>query len=216
MRFSLVRKSLAVLGALTPAIASSAQGTWYTAAEYGTDVAARTAWLQAAGGARIDWFDDLVPHVNTTSPLTRLSGDLTVSTSRDHLWAYNLGGKRYLGTENEGVDMRFDFNAPFTSFAGWFNASDVNGFQVADTFGLSISDGSNRNFLGTARTDTFVGYIGTSNVADFTLSAGDPLDWINVRGFMVGTSAVPEPGEWAAMGVLGAGLAALVLRRRRA
>lgn len=28
--------------------------------------------------------------------------------------------------------------------------------------------------------------------------------------------AVPEPGEWAAMGILGAGLAGLVLRKRRA
>jgi len=28
-------------------------------------------------------------------------------------------------------------------------------------------------------------------------------------------SAVPEPGEWAAMGILGAGLAGLVLRKRR-
>ena len=28
-------------------------------------------------------------------------------------------------------------------------------------------------------------------------------------------AAVPEPGEWAGMGILGAGLAGLVLRRRR-
>lgn len=31
-----------------------------------------------------------------------------------------------------------------------------------------------------------------------------------------GGGAVPEPGEWAAMGILGAGLAGLVLRKRRA
>ena len=30
------------------------------------------------------------------------------------------------------------------------------------------------------------------------------------------SAAVPEPGEWAAMGILGAGLAGLVIRKRRA
>jgi hypothetical protein len=29
------------------------------------------------------------------------------------------------------------------------------------------------------------------------------------------TGGVPEPGEWAAMGILGAGLAGLVIRKRR-
>ena len=38
----------------------------------------------------------------------------------------------------------------------------------------------------------------------------------NLRVSSTNSSAVPEPGEWAAMGVLGAGLAGLVLRKRRA
>ncbi len=33
--------------------------------------------------------------------------------------------------------------------------------------------------------------------------------------FTAGGGAVPEPGEWAAMGILGAGLTGLVLRKRR-
>ncbi len=37
----------------------------------------------------------------------------------------------------------------------------------------------------------------------------------NTITMQIGSSAVPEPGEWAAMGVLGAGLTGLVLRKRR-
>ena len=38
---------------------------------------------------------------------------------------------------------------------------------------------------------------------------------VPASGTTGGGGAVPEPGEWAAMGILGAGLTGLVLRKRR-
>jgi hypothetical protein len=47
------------------------------------------------------------------------------------------------------------------------------------------------------------------------LSISTPNSMFNSGSFSI-SAAVPEPGEWAAMGILGAGLAGLVLRKRRA
>ncbi len=44
---------------------------------------------------------------------------------------------------------------------------------------------------------------------------GFVMEWNNNPVDAGGEQAVPEPGEWAAMGILGAGLAGLVIRKRR-
>jgi hypothetical protein len=102
----------------------------------------------------------------------------------------------------------------------------------------SIASGNTGNFFGLGQFSP--GYfeigipIGHSGGAPFTNSstwAGATLSSLglaagkNVWGYgpnnantitvQVGGSAVPEPGEWAAMGILGAGLTGLVLRKRR-
>ena len=48
------------------------------------------------------------------------------------------------------------------------------------------------------------------------LDAGSITDWgMTITSGTSAPSAVPEPGEWAAMGVLGFGLVGLVVRGRR-
>jgi hypothetical protein len=56
-------------------------------------------------------------------------------------------------------------------------------------------------------------YAGASGASYNTLSTSG-LGWTKSTSTL-GGNAVPEPGEWAAMGILGAGLAGLVIRKRR-
>jgi hypothetical protein len=52
---------------------------------------------------------------------------------------------------------------------------------------------------------------------EFTGTAAKPkgVDYLNITVSGQGPSAVPEPGEWAAMGMLASGLGGLVVRARR-
>jgi hypothetical protein len=124
-------------------------------------------------------------------------------------------------------------STPFSSFkTGISYAASASG----DVFGVSISGPNYRLHLPGTYTDgttlsgsaTFTGTTlvgmglgagtyrwtyGTSNQHEvkIVVSAGGTTG----GGTTGGGGAVPEPGEWAAMGVLGAGLTGLVLRKRR-
>lgn len=59
-----------------------------------------------------------------------------------------------------------------------------------------------------------------SIVSQYAVGAGNPIGTLRSSGLPWGASVstlgtVPEPAEWAAMGILGAGLTGLVIRKRR-
>lgn len=219
MRIHSAYRVAALFALMMPTVDAFAQGYWYTAAEYGTDAAARAAWTATVSGVQTDIFSDLPTYNGITGPLTRLSGDMTITTPVE-FYPYDIGSVYYLGTTNPGDPMTFAFNTPTRAFGGWFNASDFSGNQTTDNMRFLMSDGSSRDIAGQVGQDSFIGYISSGNLGSMTLSAPSLTSWSTTREFSIASGAtvgaVPEPGEWAAMGVLGAGLAALVLRRRRA
>jgi hypothetical protein len=92
-----------------------------------------------------------------------------------------------VGALNEfTVDKTYTTGTPLTSSATW-NATTLAGLNLN---------------LG-----TYVWNYG-GNSSSVTLQVGG-------SGTTGGGGGVPEPGEWAAMGVLGAGLAGLVIRKRK-
>jgi len=112
-----------------------------------------------------------------------------------------------------------------TGDRGWFVRSSVDSY-ASDLYsvftgngtavGLNPVDISLTGFTGLASPTTFRFY-------SYTNTAGRYIDYRNLRfnGNVSGAAgpgsggAVPEPSEWAAMGLLGAGLAGLVIRKRR-
>lgn len=118
-------------------------------------------------------------------------------------------------------------STPFSSFkTGISYAASASG----DVFGVSINGPNYRLHLPGTYTDGTT-LSGTATFAGITL-AGMGLGAGTYRwtygtsnqhevkivvnsGTAGGGGAVPEPGEWAAMGVFGAGLTGLVLRKRR-
>jgi hypothetical protein len=96
--------------------------------------------------------------------------------------------------------------------SGEYNAFDSNGD------GNSSYTGSDRYILSSF--DAFDGLtMNTDWRLDITdryeLTTGSFTDWGFTTSSPSAPSAVPEPGEWAAMGVLGFGLVGLVVRGRR-
>lgn len=101
---------------------------------------------------------------------------------------------------------------------GWFvrssadsYASDLYSVFTANgtAVGLNPVDINLSGFTGLTSPTTFRFYT-------YTNSTGRYVDFRNLR-FNSNSpgAAVPEPGEWAAIGILGAGLAGLVIRKRR-
>jgi hypothetical protein len=96
--------------------------------------------------------------------------------------------------------------------SGEYNAFDSNGN------GASSYTGSDRYILSSF--DAFDGLTMNTgwrlDITDRSLQdTGSLTDWGFTASSASAPSAVPEPGEWAAMGVLGFGLVGLVVRGRR-
>lgn len=115
-------------------------------------------------------------------------------------WVWQSFGSPFIANAGDVVDFVFgdaptDDDWMYIYYTGGPSlVSGVAGIQVEDLRGYRYTD-ADGNVIGTDYTNqtTITGW-GAVN-----------LD----------ATAVPEPGEWAAMGVLGAGLAGLVLRARR-
>jgi hypothetical protein len=86
-----------------------------------------------------------------------------------------------------------------------------------DDFGFSVKGGTDMT-VNNGDVVTFAGR-GLFNIAAGNLNPGT-YNFTNINGngplpLNVKVSTVPEPGEWAAMGILGAGLVGLMARARR-
>jgi len=115
----------------------------------------------------------------------------------------------------------------FDSIGALWNLTDLTAFPRAGTPSFEIRDSSNNlissyNHTQSTATSFFIGYVGQSSLTNLKLvatpGAGTPPRVIGTEKTYLGNavpSAVPEPGEWAAMGILASGLAGLVVSRRR-
>jgi len=110
---------------------------------------------------------------------------------------------------------------PFRS-SGFLAASSSAGtlvrlFDDSGPFGLSVDSayvsGSAVNATSTWNSNSFAGLGLTAGTWRATYGSSNQHEVKVIFGQVPG--AVPEPGEWAAMGILGAGLTGLVIRKRR-
>jgi hypothetical protein len=135
---------------------------------------------------------------------------------------YNIGGSgQTIQIYKNGNLAKTVTGATGASGMVWSYATILNPLVV---FAGDVVDVHFNNSAGTQS----YGYAGGSVLGNFTASAkytGNSTDnyatvkstglaWSVNHSSLSGT-AVPEPGEWAAMGILGAGLTGLVIRKRR-
>ena len=92
---------------------------------------------------------------------------------------------------------------------------------VNDQFGLSNSSVANEWYMNDGDLIEWFGQgeidvdITAFNTGTWNFSDYDQDGTLAMQMNIGSTGGVPEPGEWAAMGILGAGLAGLVIRKRR-
>ena len=191
---------------------ATAQGTWYTS---------EASWIAAITGLKTDVFTDLSGF--HPSPLTRLSGAYAVGSTGGLFVGNTVGGATL--SSNNALPMTFSFAV--NGFGGWFNVTDTAFNNQVATLGFTTSDSNAYALNVNATGDTFLGYVSDTSLTSVTVSpaSGASTLYAGTTKFMLGNrktggttgggGAVPEPGEWAAMGVLAAGLAGLVLRKRK-
>jgi len=154
-----------------------------------------------------------------TMSLTHVQSDTSVVFyNMNRYWKYensNLNGN-YQFTDRSGaanmVTAADSLSGAGAIASGEYAAFDSNGngftsYTGSDRYILSSFDAFDGLTMNTGwRLDI------TDRNRDF---GGDFNDWGITASSASAPSAVPEPGEWAAMGVLGFGLVGLVVRGRR-
>jgi hypothetical protein len=189
---------------------ANAQGTWYT--DYNTWLAQMTSIGGTADYNSIGY-----------GPLGSQSyteNGVTVSVpSTAGLWGVLPG---QIGAVNSGDTLTFTFSG--NAFGGAFLATDVADNYIDVPLSLSTSDGGSYYLPSVADSSpfTFLGYISDSNSAISLDLVGSP-NFASVDSFTFGNgtnaagpgSAVPEPGEYVSMAILGVGLCGMLVRSRR-
>ncbi|MFY7953854.1 MAG: PEP-CTERM sorting domain-containing protein [Armatimonadaceae bacterium] len=190
---------------------TSAQGTWYTS---------ESSFLAAVTGTLTDTYSDLTDGYYAFGQ-SRLSGTLGL-WANGGLYKGKASGVDTVSTNNP-TPLEFT-STGYDSIGGIFNLTDINFNLQTGLATFEIYDGatlvSSTNLLHTTYNSFFMGYVGTtlnSNpILKFTPTTANQYAGVEKTYLATASpSSVPEPGEWAAMGILGAGLTGLVIRKRR-
>ena len=188
----------------------------------------RASFLSATSGVTTIDFNDQV----TAPSKSRGYGGSTVTlsgvtfTANGDLFAvsprfdpiYNLGDGTVLSFQGQGPNiLTVSLPSATTAFGLDFGGND------ALPFTFTLSTGDTFTFTGAnapTATPTFRGFTSTTAFTSFTISTNDSVPEID--RFSFGSTAapavvnpVPEPGEWATMGIACAGLSGLMIRARR-
>ena len=119
----------------------------------------------------------------------------------------------FLGTSQINQALTINFTSGnVTAIGGNFFATDLNDAFQAVSLTVTLSDGTVTTFTPTSIADGFRGFTSTSTITSLTISAPGQSLYAGLDNLTVGVSAVPEPANWALMGL---GLAGVVAARRR-
>ncbi len=211
MNTRIAGSALVALGlglALVPAAANAAppQNLKFEFLEVGSDVVAKvTGSLDRGTGSGL-----------SVSNQTQAAGGIVRSTN---IWSIGVGSlswtpaTMYSGlTSISGTGMAANFSGGFSLKVADSGSGVVSFLTQAGIIGVqdSYTDNTAINSTSTWLNESF-STLGL-NTGTWVYGYGSAGNTITMQ---IGSSAVPEPGEWAAMGVLGAGLTGLVLRKRR-
>ncbi len=221
--FSLIAATASLsLLALTNATPANAQVTTYNN---------RATFNSATSGLTTINFNDQAPAggLNSYSGATTTQQGVTftsngslvaVSSSYNNGFGYGLGDGTVLaffGGPNGLNTLNVALPANTTAF----------GLDFGDFYGLpftfSLSTGQTYTFTGgntLVGTSTFAGFTSTSAISGFTITVpNSPNDGLQIDRFSFGqanaTAAVPEPSEWAVIGMTATTLGGLMVRARR-
>ena len=192
---------------------ANAQGTWYT--DY-------TTWLaqMTSVGGTADYNTVAAGDLGATT-ITENGVTLTNNSIANNLWGYGTPLGQVSSAESTDT-LTFSFSG--NAFGGRFLVGDVFDNYIDAPLSFSTSDGGTYNFttVSTSAPFTFLGYISDSNSAISLDLVGSP-NFASVDSFTFGNgtnvagpgSAVPEPGEYVSMAILGIGLCGMLVRSRR-
>jgi hypothetical protein len=190
---------------------ANAQGQWYT------DYSTWLTQLTAIGGTAN--YDSLPAGLQASGTYSEAGVSLTNNSLAYNL--YVIGGG-YIGSEESSDKLTFSFSG--NAFGGRFLASDPYDNFIDAPLSFSTSDGGTYSLLNVndSAPFTFLGYISDNNAAISLDLLGSP-NFAGVDSFSFGNgtnpvnpgSAVPEPGEYVSMAILGIGLCGMLVRSRR-
>jgi hypothetical protein len=190
---------------------ANAQGTWYT--DY-------TSWLTqitSVGGTAN--YDSLTAGIQASGTYSESGVNLTNNSLSTNLWSISGG---YISSEDSSDKLTFSFSG--NAFGGRFLVTDPNDNAIDAPLNFSTSDGSSYTLanVNDASPFTFLGYISNNSSAISLDLLGSPnFAAVDSFSFGAGTnvvapgSAVPEPGEYVSMAILGIGLCGMIVRSRR-
>jgi hypothetical protein len=195
---------------------ANAQGTWYT--DYNT-------WLtqMTSIGGTADYNSYPAGDLETTI-LTENGVTLSNNSFSDFLWSVNNGGTPLgqITSGNNTDTLTFTFNG--NAFGGRFLATDPNDNYIDVPLSFATTDGGTYGLLSVSDSApfTFLGYISNGN-SPISLDILGSANFATVDSFSFGNgtnpvnpgSAVPEPGEYVSMAILGIGLCGMIARSRR-
>ncbi len=204
-----------------------ASGTDFTSSVFGIEgkvtFASGSGKRINAGSALGDWGGGFLPSeallwTNGSGPLTILFSDLGING------VYGVGSQvwfNYPPEREASIDLLGDGGSVLANFTySTGGGLDFNNGQ-ATFIGATSSNGNikgirfNNAGNGIERDDFAINKLSLKiRGVDGGNTEGGTNGGGNTGGG--GEEAVPEPGEWAAMGVLGLGLAGLIVRKRRA
>jgi hypothetical protein len=188
---------------------ANAQGTWYS--DY-------TSWynqLSSFGGTAE--YNNLGTNVLANNPYTE-NGVTVEGTGA--LWGQlNLTSLSLLNNTDK---MTFTFAG--NAFGGYFATTDLNEDKVTDSLDFLVNGTYAKNLLTSSSGYSFLGYISDTDGAISVDVSGDSTpEYVTVDSFSFGNksyatnpnTAVPEPGEYVSMAILGVGLCGMLVRSRR-
>ena len=188
---------------------ANAQGTWYS--DY-------TSWsnqLTSLGGTAN--YNNLPTNVLADNPYTE-NGVTVEGTGA--LWGQlNLTSLSLLNNTDK---MTFTFAG--NAFGGYFATTDLNEDKVTDSLDFLVNGTYAKNLLTSSSGYSFLGYISDTDGAISVDVSGDSTpEYVTVDSFSFGNktyatnpnTAVPEPGEYVSMAILGIGLCGMIVRSRR-
>ena len=188
---------------------ATAQGTWYS--DY-------TSWsnqLTSLGGTAN--YNNLPTNVLADNPYTE-NGVTVEGTGA--LWGQlDLNS---IASMNQTDKMTFTLAG--NAFAGYFATTDTDEDKVTDSLDFIVNGTYAKNLLTSSSGYSFLGYISDTDGAISVDVSGDGTpEWVTVDSFSFGNktyatnpnTAVPEPGEYVSMAILGIGLCGMIVRSRR-
>lgn len=195
---------------------ANAQGTWYT--DYSTWLAQMTSI-----GGTADYNSLTAGDLGVTS-ITENGVTLTNNSILYNLWGVNSGGTPLgqISSANSTDTLTFTFSG--NAFGGRFLVTDIGDNYIDAPLSFSTSDGSTYSLttVSDSAPFTFLGYIsGGSGSISLDVNGSPNFATIDSFSFGNGTnasnpgSAVPEPGEYVSMAILGVGLCGMLVRSRR-